>query len=205
MICDADTIGVFQIESRAQMAMLPRLKPRSFYDLVIEVAIVRPGLSRATWSTLSPPAQQRKNRHLPQQGAGGRLGNTLGVPLFQEQAMKVVMVAAGFSAADADRLRRAMAAWKKNGVLETFHDKVVNGMTANGYAREFAEATFNQIRGFGLYGFPESHAASFALLVYASAWSSATTPPPSAPPCSTASPWGFTPRPARPRRPRPRC
>jgi error-prone DNA polymerase len=98
------------------------------------------------------------------------LGNTLGVPLFQEQAMKVVMVAAGFSAADADRLRRAMAAWKKNGVLDTFRDKVVDGMLANGYAREFAEATFNQIRGFGLYGFPESHAASFALLVYASAW-----------------------------------
>ena len=171
MICDADTIGVFQIESRAQMAMLPRLKPRSFYDLVIEVAIVRPGPIQGD---MVHPYLRRRNKEepvtYPSKELEDVLGNTLGVPLFQEQAMKVVMVAAGFSAADADRLRRAMAAWKKNGVLETFHDKVVHGMTANGYAREFAEATFNQIRGFGLYGFPESHAASFALLVYASAW-----------------------------------
>ncbi|HZN66695.1 MAG TPA: PHP domain-containing protein [Tepidisphaeraceae bacterium] len=171
MICDGDTIGVFQIESRAQMAMLPRLRPRCFYDLVIEVAIVRPGPIQG--DMVHPYLRRRRGEEpvtFPSEELRRVLGNTLGVPLFQEQAMKVVMVAADFSAADADRLRRAMAAWKKNGALEQFRDKVVGGMVRNGYPREFAEQTFNQIRGFGEYGFPESHAASFARLVYASAW-----------------------------------
>jgi error-prone DNA polymerase len=171
MICDGDTIGVFQIESRAQMAMLPRLRPRKFYDLVIEVAIVRPGPIQG--DMVHPYLRRRDGIEpveYPSEALRGVLENTLGVPLFQEQAMKVVMVAADFSAAEADRLRRAMAAWKKNGALEQFHGKIVTGMLRNGYTREFAEKTFNQIKGFGEYGFPESHAASFARLVYASAW-----------------------------------
>src|SRR5215217_4110380 len=171
MICDADTIGVFQIESRAQMAMLPRLRPRRFYDLVIEVAIVRPGPIQGD---MVHPYLRRRNGEepvvYPSKELEEVLGNTLGVPLFQEQAMKVVMVAAGFSSEEADRLRRAMAAWKKSTQLERFRGKIIKGMCDNGYTREFAEQTFNQIRGFGEYGFPESHAASFALLVYASAW-----------------------------------
>ena len=171
MICDGDTIGVFQIESRAQMAMLPRLRPRTFYDLVIEVAIVRPGPIQG--DMVHPYLRRRDGIEpvdYPSEALRGVLENTLGVPLFQEQAMKIVMVAADFTAAEADRLRRAMAAWKKTGALEQFHGKIVDGMLRNGYAREFAEKTFNQIKGFGEYGFPESHAASFARLVYASAW-----------------------------------
>src|SRR5688572_14845541 len=171
MLCKADSVGVFQVESRAQMAMLPRLKPRSFYDLVIEVAIVRPGPIQGD---MVHPYLRRRDKlepvEYPSKALEGVLGNTLGVPLFQEQAMKVVMVAADFSAAEADRLRRAMAAWKKTGALEQFHGKIVEGMLRNGYTLEFAEKTFNQIKGFGEYGFPESHAASFARLVYASAW-----------------------------------
>jgi error-prone DNA polymerase len=176
MICDADTVGVFQIESRAQMSMLPRLRPRRFYDLVIEVAIVRPGPIQGN---MVHPYLQR--RELVRSGRGHEiayesealrqtLGHTLGVPLFQEQAMRVVMVAAGFSAEDADKLRRAMAAWRKNGAIDGFYPKVIRGMLERGYTREFAERVFEQIRGFGQYGFPESHAASFAILVYASAW-----------------------------------
>jgi len=171
MICDADTVGVFQIESRAQMSMLPRLKPREFYDLVIEVAIVRPGPIQG--KMVHPYLRRREGIEavsFPKPELEAVLGKTLGVPLFQEQAMKVAMVAAGFSAEEADRLRRSMAAWRYNGTIEQFHRKIVDGMIRNGYQPSFAEQCFEQIRGFGEYGFPESHAASFALLVYASAW-----------------------------------
>ncbi|HEX8915304.1 MAG TPA: PHP domain-containing protein [Humisphaera sp.] len=171
MICRADTVGVFQIESRAQMSMLPRLRPSKFYDLVIEVAIVRPGPIQGN---MVHPYLRRRNKEeevtYPSPALESVLACTLGVPLFQEQAMKVVMVAAGFSADEADRLRKAMAAWRRTTALETFRDKVIDGMLANGYDRAFAEQTFEQIRGFGEYGFPESHAASFALLVYVSCW-----------------------------------
>jgi error-prone DNA polymerase len=171
MISDADTIGVFQIESRAQMSMLPRLKPRNFYDLVIEVAIVRPGPIQGD---MVHPYLRRRNGdeavEYPSEALRQVLQKTLGVPLFQEQAMKMVMVSAGFSAEEADQLRRAMAAWRRNGEIDRFHRKIVGGMLANGYTPEFAERCFNQIKGFSEYGFPESHAASFALLVYASAW-----------------------------------
>ncbi len=171
MICDADTIGVFQIESRAQMSMLPRLRPRNFYDLVIEVAIVRPGPIQGN---MVHPYLRRRNGEekvsYPSKELEQVLYKTLGVPLFQEQAMKIAMVGAGFSGAEADQLRRAMAAWRKNGELLKFHGKIVDGMLKNGYTREFAEQCFEQIKGFGEYGFPESHSASFALLVYASCW-----------------------------------
>ena len=171
MISDADTVGVFQIESRAQMTMLPRLRPRCFYDLVIEVAIVRPGPIQGD---MVHPYLRRRNGEesvsYPSEALRSVLQKTLGVPLFQEQAMKVAMVGAGFSAGEADQLRRAMAAWRKSGAIERFYPKIINGMLANGYTREFAEQCFNQIKGFGEYGFPESHAASFALLVYVSAW-----------------------------------
>ncbi|MGA2229865.1 MAG: error-prone DNA polymerase [Tepidisphaeraceae bacterium] len=171
MASAADTVGVFQIESRAQMSMLPRLRPQCFYDLVIEVAIVRPGPIQG--NMVHPYLRRREGIEavsFPKPELKAVLGKTLGVPLFQEQAMKLVMVAAGFSAAEADRLRRAMAAWRYNGHIEQFHRSVVEGMLRNGYERAFAEQCFDQIKGFGEYGFPESHAASFALLVYASAW-----------------------------------
>jgi error-prone DNA polymerase len=171
MISDADTVGVFQIESRAQMSMLPRLKPKEFYDLVIEVAIVRPGPIQGD---MVHPYLRRRNGEepveFPKPELKAVLGKTLGVPLFQEQAMKVAMVAANFTAAEADDLRRTMAAWRHTGRIEKFHEKMITGMLANGYELEFAERCFSQIKGFGEYGFPESHAASFALLVYASAW-----------------------------------
>ena len=171
MICEADTVGVFQIESRAQMTMLPRLRPRRFYDLVIEVAIVRPGPIQGD---MVHPYLRRRNGEeavtYPSPAMEDVLGRTLGVPLFQEQAMALVMVGAGFTADRADQLRRAMAAWKRHGGLEPFQPEVVQGMIRNGYTRAFAEQCFNQIRGFGEYGFPESHSASFANLVYASAW-----------------------------------
>jgi error-prone DNA polymerase len=171
MICDADTVGVFQIESRAQMSMLPRLRPRNFYDIVIEVAIVRPGPIQGN---MVHPYLRRRNGEeqvsYPSEALRDVLQKTLGVPLFQEQAMRVAMVGAGFSADEADKLRRAMAAWRKSSALEGFHVKIVEGMLRNGYTREFAEQSFMQIRGFGEYGFPESHSASFALLVYVSAW-----------------------------------
>jgi error-prone DNA polymerase len=171
MVSDADTVGVFQIESRAQMSMLPRLRPNKFYDLVIEVAIVRPGPIQG--DMVHPYLRRRDGLEpvsFPKPELEAVLGKTLGVPLFQEQAMKMAMVAAGFSAGEADQLRRAMAAWRHAGRIEKFQQKMIDGMLANGYTREFAERCFNQIRGFGEYGFPESHAASFALLVYASAW-----------------------------------
>jgi error-prone DNA polymerase len=171
MICKADTIGVFQIESRAQMSMLPRLQPRKWYDLVIEVAIVRPGPIQG--GMVHPYLKRRAKEEAvtyPSDEVRGVLGRTLGVPIFQEQAMKLAVVAAGFTPGEADQLRRAMAAWRKPGLIDKFHKKLIDGMLAKNYTPEFAEQLFNQIRGFGEYGFPESHAASFALLVYASAW-----------------------------------
>jgi error-prone DNA polymerase len=171
MIQDADTVGVFQIESRAQMSMLPRLKPRCFYDLVIEVAIVRPGPIQGD---MVHPYLRRRNGleeiEYPSEELKVVLSRTLGVPLFQEQAMSIAMVAAGFSADEADQLRRAMAAWKKRGGLQKFRDKLIGGMLARNYTMEFSERCFKQIEGFGEYGFPESHAASFAWLVYVSSW-----------------------------------
>ena len=171
MICEADTVGVFQIESRAQMAMLPRLKPRCYYDLVIEVAIVRPGPIQGD---MVHPYLRRRNGEDPVSYPSPEieqvLERTLGVPIFQEQVMQIAMVAAGFTAGEADRLRRAMAAWKRRGGLEAFESRLKAGMAERGYLPEFAERIFNQIKGFGDYGFPESHAASFALLVYVSAW-----------------------------------
>ncbi|HEY2413351.1 MAG TPA: error-prone DNA polymerase [Pirellulaceae bacterium] len=172
MICKADTIGVFQIESRAQMSMLPRLKPREFYDLVIEVAIVRPGPIQG--NMVHPYLRRRMEKEevppFPRPEIGEVLKRTLGVPLFQEQAMQLAVVAAGFSAGEADQLRRAMGAWRRPGIIDQFRKKLIEGMKEKGLSGEFAEQVFNQIRGFGEYGFPESHAASFALLVYVSAW-----------------------------------
>ncbi|HTV97960.1 MAG TPA: error-prone DNA polymerase [Steroidobacteraceae bacterium] len=171
MICRADTIGVFQIESRAQMSMLPRLKPRNYYDLVIEVAIVRPGPIQGE---MVHPYLRRRNQEepvsYPSKEVEGVLKRTLGVPIFQEQVMQLAIVAAGFSPGEADRLRRAMAAWKRKGGLEPFQRQLIDGMRERGYAESFATQIFNQILGFGEYGFPEAHAASFALLVYVSAW-----------------------------------
>jgi error-prone DNA polymerase len=171
MICHADTIGVFQIESRAQQSMLPRLKPRSFYDLVIEVAIVRPGPIQGD---MVHPYLRRRNGEekveYPSPELEDILGRTLGVPLFQEQAMKIAIVAAGFTPAEADGLRRSMATFKAQGMVTKYEKKLIDGMMANGYTREYALRVFKQLEGFGSYGFPESHAASFALLVYISAW-----------------------------------
>ncbi|MFN8829187.1 MAG: error-prone DNA polymerase [Labrys sp. (in: a-proteobacteria)] len=171
MISRADTLGVFQIESRAQMSMLPRLRPQTFYDLVIEVAIVRPGPIQG--DMVHPYLRRRQGLEpvsFPSKELEGVLGKTLGVPLFQEQAMKIAIVAAGFTPSEADRLRRAMATFRRVGTIGTFATKMVEGMVARGYERDFAERCFKQIEGFGEYGFPESHAASFALLVYASCW-----------------------------------
>ncbi|MBS0340664.1 MAG: error-prone DNA polymerase, partial [Proteobacteria bacterium] len=171
MISRADTVGVFQIESRAQMSMLPRLKPRCFYDLVIEVAIVRPGPIQG--QMVHPYLNRRQGKEpvvFPSEALREALGRTLGVPIFQEQVMQVAILAAGFTAGEADQLRRSMAAWKRKGGLQQYYDKIVEGMTARGYERSFAEQIFEQIKGFSEYGFPESHAASFALLVYASCW-----------------------------------
>ena len=169
LICAADTVGVFQIESRAQMSMLPRLLPRCFYDLVIEVAIVRPGPIQG--GMVHPYLQRRQGLvpvDYPGEGLRAALERTLGVPIFQEQVMQIAMLAAGFSAGESDNLRRSMAAWKRKGGVHKFHDRMVSGMVANGYTEEFAQGIFKQIEGFGEYGFPESHAASFALLVYVS-------------------------------------
>jgi len=171
MICRADTVGVFQIESRAQQAMLPRLRPRNFYDLVIEVAIVRPGPIQGD---MVHPYLRRRNGEepvdYPSEAVKAVLQRTLGVPIFQEQVMQVAIVAAGFTPGEADQLRRAMAAWKRHGGLGHFEQRLLDGMRARGYDASFAARIFGQIQGFGEYGFPESHAASFALLVYVSAW-----------------------------------
>ena len=171
MVCKADTVGVFQIESRAQMSMLPRLKPRCFYDLVVEVAIVRPGPIQG--GMVHPYLNRRLGKEpvvYPSEALKEALGRTLGVPVFQEQVMQISIVAAGFTPGEADGLRRAMAAWKRKGGLDKYRAKLVDGMTARGYTTEFAESIYKQIHGFSEYGFPESHAASFALLVYASCW-----------------------------------
>ncbi len=171
MICRADTLGVFQIESRAQMSMLPRLRPRCFYDLVIEVAIVRPGPIQG--NMVHPFLRRRMGEEevtYPNEAIREVLHKTLGVPIFQEQAMRLAVVAAGFTPGEADQLRRAMAAWRRPGLIDQFRKKLLDGMRANGLSEEFAQNVYQQIRGFGEYGFPESHAASFALLVYASCW-----------------------------------
>lgn len=171
MICKADTVGVFQIESRAQMSMLPRLRPRCFYDLVIEVAIVRPGPIQGNMVHPYLTARRSgKQPPYPNEAIAQVLRKTMGVPIFQEQAMRLAVVAAGFTPGEADQLRRAMAAWRRPGVIDQFKKKLIDGMRSNGLKDEFAETVFHQIRGFGEYGFPESHAASFALLVYASCW-----------------------------------
>jgi error-prone DNA polymerase len=171
MICAADTVGVFQIESRGQMSMLPRLKPRCWYDLVIEVAIVRPGPIQG--NMVHPYLRRRSGEEqvvYPSEEIKAVLHRTLGVPIFQEQAMKLAVVAAGFTPGEADQLRRAMGKWRKTGIIEQFHDKLMAGMKERGLSEEFAQQVFQQISGFGEYGFPESHAASFAKLVYVSAW-----------------------------------
>jgi DNA-directed DNA polymerase III PolC len=171
MLCAADSVGVFQVESRAQMNFLPRMRPRSFYDLVIEVAIIRPGPIQG--DMVHPYIRRRNGEEavdFPSDELGQVLGKTLGVPLFQEQAMQIAITGAGFSPEEADRLRRALATFNKHGNIGAFRDRFLRGMRANGHDADFAERCFSQIEGFGSYGFPESHAASFALLVYASAW-----------------------------------
>ena len=171
MLCRADSVGVFQVESRAQMNFLPRMRPRCFYDLVIEVAIIRPGPIQG--DMVHPYIRRRNGEEqvsFPSDALGAVLGKTLGVPLFQEQAMQIAITGAGFSPDEADRLRRSLATFKKHGNVSEFRDRFLRGMKRNGYDMEFAERCFSQIEGFGSYGFPESHAASFALLVYASAW-----------------------------------
>ena len=192
MLCRADSLGVFQVESRAQMTMLPRLRPNNFYDLVIEVAIVRPGPIQG--DMVHPYLRRRRGQEpvtYPSKALEAVLSKTLGVPLFQEQAMKIAIVAAGFTPSEADRLRRAMATFKRVGTIGTFQRKMIDGMLANGYERDFAERCFQQIEGFGEYGFPESHAASFALLVYASAWLKCRYPDAFAAALLNAQPMGF--------------
>ena len=194
MIQRGDTLGVFQIESRAQMAMLPRLRPANFYDLVIEVAIVRPGPIQGD---MVHPYLRRRCGEEPVEFANPLLekvlGRTLGVPIFQEQVMHLAIVAAGFSAGEADQLRRSMAAWKRHGGLEHWHERVVGGMLERGYTRDFAERIFEQIKGFGSYGFPESHAASFALLAYVSSWLKCHEPAAYACALLNSQPMGFYP------------
>jgi len=171
MLCRADSLGVFQVESRAQMNFLPRMRPRCFYDLVIQVAIIRPGPIQG--DMVHPYLRRRNGQEVvsfPSDALGRVLGKTLGVPLFQEQAMQIAIIGAGFSPLEADRLRRALATFKKHGNVTELKERFLAGMAANGYDEDFAGRCFSQIEGFGSYGFPESHAASFALLVYASAW-----------------------------------
>ena len=192
MLQRADSLGLFQVESRAQMSMLPRLRPATFYDLVIQVAIVRPGPIQG--DMVHPYLRRRQGLeavHFPSRELEAVLGKTLGVPLFQEQAMKIAIVAAGFTPSEADKLRRAMATFRKVGTIGTFQRKMIDGMVANGYDPAFAERCFKQIEGFGEYGFPESHAASFALLVYASAWIKCHYPDVFAASLLNAQPLGF--------------
>src|SRR5712692_8638707 len=192
MLQRADSIGVFQVESRAQMSMLPRLKPENFYDLVIEVAIVRPGPIQG--DMVHPYLRRRQGLEkvdYVSKELEAVLKKTLGVPLFQEQAMKIAIVAAGFTASEADKLRRAMATFRRVGTIGTFQRKMIEGMVARNYDRDFAERCFHQIEGFGEYGFPESHAASFALLVYASAWIKCRYPDVFAAALLNAQPMGF--------------
>ena len=171
MICHGDTVGVFQIESRAQMSMLPRLRPRNYYDLVIEVAIVRPGPIQG--GMVHPYLRRRQGLEpvtYPSEKVRAVLERTMGVPIFQEQVMQLAVIAAGFTPGESDQLRRSMAAWKRKGGLEPFEQRLLDGMRKNGYDDDFAQQIYQQILGFGEYGFPESHSASFALLVYVSAW-----------------------------------
>jgi error-prone DNA polymerase len=171
MLCRGDSLGVFQVESRAQMNMLPRLAPRCFYDLVIEVAIVRPGPIQG--GMVHPYLRRRQGLEpvtYPSEAVKSVLERTMGVSIFQEQVMQLAVVAAGFTPGEADKLRRAMAAWKRKGGIGPFRDKLIAGMLARGYTSEYAEQIYRQIQGFGEYGFPESHAASFGLLVYVSSW-----------------------------------
>ena len=193
MICAADTVGVFQIESRAQMSMLPRLRPRVFFDLVVEVAIVRPGPIQG--GMVHPYLLNREKTpeeiDYPSDALRGVLQRTYGVPIFQEQVMKIAMVAANFSAGEADGLRRSMAAWKKKGGLEPWRDRLKTGMAANGYDEAFADRIFEQIKGFGSYGFPESHAVSFALLVYVSSYLKCHEPAAFAAALLNSQPMGF--------------
>jgi len=192
MIRRADTMGVFQIESRAQMSMLPRLAPEKFYDLVIEVAIVRPGPIQG--GMVHPYLRRRQGLEpvtYPSDAVREILSRTLGVPIFQEQVMQLAVVAAGFTPGEADQLRRSMAAWRRKGGLDHFQERLIRGMSERGYEREFAERIYQQILGFGEYGFPESHSASFALLVYVSAWIKRMSRRRSWLRCSTASPWVF--------------
>jgi error-prone DNA polymerase len=192
MLSRADSLGAFQVESRAQMTMLPRLKPETFYDLVIEVAIVRPGPIQGG---MVHPYLRRKQKLedvvYPSKDLEAVLSKTLGIPLFQEQAMKIAIVAGGFTPGEADQLRRAMATFKRTGTIGTFRDKMIKGMLARDYTREFAERCFSQIEGFGEYGFPESHAASFAILVYVSAWLKCHYPDVFAAALLNAQPMGF--------------
>ena len=192
MLQRADSLGVFQVESRAQMSMLPRLKPKKFYDLVIEVAIVRPGPIQG--DMVHPYLRRRQQIEpvsYPSEELKAVLDKTLGVPLFQEQAMKIAIVAGGFTPGEADKLRRAMATFKRTGTIGMFKSKMIEGMVARNYPRDFAERCFSQIEGFGEYGFPESHAASFALLVYASAWLKCRYPDVFAAALLNAQPMGF--------------
>ncbi len=192
MLHRADSIGVFQVESRAQMSMLPRLRPKDFYDIVIEVAIVRPGPIQG--GMVHPYLKRRQNIEAvtyPSEALKEVLKRTLGVPLFQEQAMQIAIEGAGFTPAEADKLRRAMATFKRVGTIGTLKDKFINGMIGNGYTKQFAEASFAQIEGFGEYGFPESHAASFAILVYASSWLKCYYPDVFAAALLNAQPMGF--------------
>ncbi|MEA2839595.1 MAG: error-prone polymerase, partial [Methylobacteriaceae bacterium] len=192
MLCRGESLGVFQVESRAQMNMLPRLKPRTFYDLVIEVAIVRPGPIQG--DMVHPYLRRREGKEKPEYPSKELedvLKNTLGVPLFQEQAMRIAIVAAGFTPSEADELRRAMATFKRAGTIGKLKTKMIEGMVAKNYPREFAERCFQQIEGFGTYGFPESHAASFANLVYASAWMKCRYPDVFAAAILNSQPMGF--------------
>jgi error-prone DNA polymerase len=192
MVCKADTVGVFQIESRAQMSMLPRLLPRCFYDLVVEVAIVRPGPIQG--GMVHPYLRRRNGQEpvtYPSPDVERVLAKTLGVPLFQEQVMRLAMVAAGFTAGEADRLRRAMGAWRRPGLIEQLRSRLRDGMVARGLPAEYADQIYEQIRGFGEYGFPEAHAASFALLAYISAWLKCHYPPAFAAALLNSQPMGF--------------
>ncbi len=200
MLCKADSVGVFQVESRAQMNMLPRLKPRTFYDLVIEVAIVRPGPIQG--DMVHPYLRRRDGveaehypspspAHGPKDELRNILGKTKGVPLFQEQAMRIALVAAKFSDAEVNELRKAMATFRRRGTIGLLEEKMVSRMAARGYDRDFAQRCFNQIKGFGEYGFPESHAASFAHLVYVSSWIKCHHPAAFAAALMNSQPMGF--------------
>src|SRR6266496_1296412 len=192
MICKSDTISVFQIENRAQMAMLPRLKPRNFYDLVVEISIVRPG--PITGGMVHPYLLRRSGKETveyPHPSLIPVLEKTLGVPLFQEQVMRLAVVAADYTPGEADQLRRDMAAWHRSGRMERHHERLITRMQAKGIAPQFAERVFEQIKGFGEYGFPESHAASFALIAYATAWLKCYYPAEFACSLLNAQPMGF--------------